>query len=449
MINKHYYQKKNIVMIGLGLFIGIALVLLCYAGISKAIPKSQTSDISTCDIKLYKTDLEHINKGDHSEVYEQTTIHITGSDGDKWDDYRAEIRGRGNYSWFLDKKGYQIKLSEETELLGMGAADTWTLIANHGDASLLRNIYALELGKQIGIAAYSEGEFIDLWIDDEYLGNYIICSKPKIGQCGIDLHDKLGVLVEVDNNYCTDEDVYFHSDTSNADFVCKDMVQVCKSEQAKPSVMREVLKSFEDYVTAFEFVLYADEQDWSEVLKYIDVESFVKFYLIEEFCENPDACRTSMYMYWDGPGDVIHMGPVWDFDLALGNCFTYEEGGDPTADYVDVMSSNDDSWMTWYSKLLELPEFRAAVVECYHDYFQTAVAEANVHLANEVDYISASAERNFTRWPDVLGGNNLFGDYRGHHYEDTWRGEVEVLQSFIDARRTYMDNRYTADFMIN
>ena len=87
-------------------------------------------------------------------------------------------------------------------------------------------------------------------------------------------------------------------------------------------------------MSRFEDLLYAEDKDWDQISSMIDVDSFVAFYLLEEFSENPDSCRTSLYMYQDGPNDVLHMGPVWDFDKALGYAQKKKYGGDPKRDYV-------------------------------------------------------------------------------------------------------------------
>ena len=63
------------------------------------------------------------------------------------------------------------------------------------------------------------------------------------------------------------------------------------------SVAEKSFADFENYVRRFEDLLYAEDKDWDQISSMIDVDSFVAFYLLEEFSENPDSCRTSLYMY--------------------------------------------------------------------------------------------------------------------------------------------------------
>ena len=51
-------------------------------------------------------------------------------------DTDMSMKGRGNTTWGLPKKPYQIKLDSKQDILGMGKAKKWVLLANYGDRSL-------------------------------------------------------------------------------------------------------------------------------------------------------------------------------------------------------------------------------------------------------------------------------------------------------------------------
>ena len=91
------------------------------------------------------------------------------------------IKGRGNSTWTADKKPYNIKFSKKTDVLGMGKASKWSLLANHFDASLLRNSVALDLAKAFGLPFTSEYRMADLYANGEYQGNYIIVESVEVG----------------------------------------------------------------------------------------------------------------------------------------------------------------------------------------------------------------------------------------------------------------------------
>ena len=129
----------------------------------------------------------------------------------------VEMKGRGNSSWNrYDKKGYQIKFSSKTSVLGMPAAKKWILVPSAGDGSLMRNKIAYELAGSAGSLAYTtEGRFVDLWVSGEYRGLYLITEKVEIGSSRLNLKDDKGVLIELDNLMYYTEPVYYQSPVSH------------------------------------------------------------------------------------------------------------------------------------------------------------------------------------------------------------------------------------------
>ena len=81
------------------------------------------------------------------------------------------------------------------------------------------------------------------------------------------------------------------------------------------------LEKIKSYVIQTENVLYGDEFDDPNTgySKYIDIDSFVDWYLINEISKNNDAIFfSSVYMNYV-QGGKLKMGPIWDFDIAFGN----------------------------------------------------------------------------------------------------------------------------------
>ena len=101
----------------------------------------------------------------------------------------SEIKGRGNATWGYRKKPYQIKLSAKTAILGMDKAKTWILLANYTDQSALHNALAFELGGDLGVPYNIEYNFVNLYIDGEYRGLYMICEKVQVDDERVDITD--------------------------------------------------------------------------------------------------------------------------------------------------------------------------------------------------------------------------------------------------------------------
>lgn len=399
--------------------------------------KVATSNLDSMSISLNGTTLNQINSGKKTERYQGNTLNISSNDYNDFND-TIELKGRGNASWKFPKRGYQIKLSDKKSLLGMNKAKTWVLIANYGDASLARNKLTQELAKDMGCIYYSNSKYIDLWIDGEYLGIYTLCEKVQVAKNRVDLKNNDGLLVEMDNNYYEDEDYYFQSDYSKGHFVLKDS----KADDAGStnSVTKSSFNQFKTYLNNFEKELYAKNKDWNKISKMIDVDSFIKYYFLNEFTENADGCRSSMFMYQDGKNDVIHLGPVWDFDLALGNCFSEAYGGLTNVDYMMNANKYSEHSIDWFHQLFKIPEFKKRAREIYTQSIQKVLNEKDSIINDCYNSLTKSAYYNFNKWK-ILGKENAFESYRGHVYLNSFKEEVDYMKTWSTNRLNYLNTK--------
>src|SRR6478735_9215406 len=244
------------------------------------------------------------------------------------------IKGHGNFTWTLDKKSYQLKFDKKTAVLGMLPGKTWILIANRADASLMRNKATLDLARQFGMFATPDSRFVDLVVDGKDLGSYLLTDKvtvTKFDATKPDNHVALtstqGVLVEMDAHYGAADPFHFTSAKSKSIFTLKDSYVGFKND---PGVVLDAdtqagWNDVQSTINTLEGLLYARNPDWTKISALIDVDSFVKY---------PDVALSSVFFYKDGPTDKLHAGPVWDYDISLGNYATTNRGGNPTEDYV-------------------------------------------------------------------------------------------------------------------
>ena len=308
------------------LLINAILIFICAGLITRDSSEDPEMDLPAIHISLNDCTLEEIHDGATGIPYEGNTLDL---DGKEYTNVR--VKGRGNSSWKMPRRSYQIKLPSRDSVLGMPPAKKWLLIANYADASMMRNKLMYDLAGQMMDFA-PQAKFADVWIDGDYRGVCLVCQRIATGKTSLKLKSEQGILAEIDTFYWHDADSYFKSNYSPAVFTLKD--SPADDMEKEDSLARKSFSDFEDYVRRFEDLLYAEEKDWEQISSMMDVDSFVAFYLLEEFSENPDSCRTSLYMYQDGPDDVLHMGPVWDFDKALGYAQKGKYGGDPERDYV-------------------------------------------------------------------------------------------------------------------
>ena len=415
------------------LLINAILIFICAGLITRDSSEDPEMDLPAIHISLNDCTLEEIHDGATGIPYEGNTLDL---DGKEYTNVR--VKGRGNSSWKMPRRSYQIKLPSRDSVLGMPPAKKWLLISNYADASLMRNKLMYDLAAQIMDFA-PQSEFADLWIDGDYQGVYLVCQRIATGKTSLNLKSEQGILAEIDTFYWHDTDSYFKSNYSPAVFTLKD--SPTDDMKKEDSLTRKSFSDFEDYVRRFEDLLYAEEKDWEQISSMMDVDSFVAFYLLEEFSENPDSCRTSLYMYQDGPDDVLHMGPVWDFDKALGYAQKGKYGGDPERDYVsniqEYMGTENDC--TWYTELMKIPEFQDAVQEYYQTIARDVFLSSGQLIEDYRHRIAKSAEYTESIWPVAEIAENC-----GHDpvQFSTWDESVDYLDSWIQKRIQYFDQKW-------
>lgn len=124
----------------------------------------------------------------------------------------VEMKGRGNSTWtFYDKKGYQIKFDKKTAVMGMGKAKKWVLLANAGDDSMMRTQLIYDMASGLDMGYVPTFRYVDLWVDGEYRGTYMLGEKAEIGSSRLNLSEDTGALYEHDEVFYQEEDYWLYS----------------------------------------------------------------------------------------------------------------------------------------------------------------------------------------------------------------------------------------------
>ena len=285
---------------------------------------------------------------DSKEDYIQGDTSIDGGrDFDDLAQVEMKIRGRGNSTWVKHpKKPFQMKLADKAEFLGMPNDKKWLFLAEYSDKTMLRNKISFEMGYISNLDWTPQGRFAEVYINDEYNGTYNITQKVEESDNRVALGDT-GYLLELDQLSRLDfDDVYFESTVTD-----KFMVNIKEPNvdlnSAEYLYIKELIGDFESAMFGSSFL-----SNTEGYVKYIDVDSFVDWYLISEITKNVDSMFFSSMFLNVMPGEKIKMGPLWDFDLSFGN-----------VDYAD--SRYAEGWWVkyhpWYERLFQDPDFVAKV----------------------------------------------------------------------------------------
>lgn len=366
------------------------------------------------NIQLNGVSLDTVNSGDKSIKYKGNTVSLyDGTSGESVVQSNVELKGHGNSTWGKPQKPYQIKFEKKTSLLGMPKAKKYLLIANYIDPALVRNKAAQDIAAAIGLG-HADYRFVNLYVDGQYVGNYMLSQKVEISSVMVDLNAEDGIIAEVDIHPSAD-DYTFRSGVTNALMSLKDSVS--EDEAVYKAACAAFLKDYE------QFERDAKAGNWEAVQQEIDVDSFVKYYIVSEVSENPDAQRTSFYIYRDGAGDVLHTGPAWDYDYAFGNYIgsQYNHVNLPGI-YLDPRVQ-DENGSHVLSYLMDIPEFRDRVEDFWASEGRQAVLNEIDELQHFKSTLRSSFVANASRW-----GKTQDID-----------GAVGSLTSWMSARVSYLD----------
>lgn len=340
----------------------------------------------------------------------------------------ADIRGRGNSTWqYFDKKAYKLKFTVKTDLFGMGAAKKWVLLANALDETMMRNYIAFSLGKMLGLEYTSDFQFVNVFLNNEYKGVYLLCEQVQEGEARVNINSSkngkadTGYLIEGINNPTPVDYKTFTlgsvdgnqlGDEGRFTFIIKspELAQ-CTDEQ------RSFIK---DYVKNTNEAIF--KKDWNKIQQYIDVNSFVNMFLLDEIMLNQDM-GFSFYMY-KKQGGKLYMGPMWDFDQACGSS---SHGG---SGYKGWYAGSE---LEWFTSLIEIPQFRELVAKRYKE------KKSQIHgLLDTIDNTVNKYSYDFAMSNYVF---NTFGK------RDRWRtmSEIAALKTYkehIIYLKTWLTNRF-------
>ncbi len=352
------------------------------------------------------------------------------------------VHARGNSSRFFDKLGYRIKLVDKDgnnnpqSLLGMDAHHEWALHGPYLDKSLIRNYMIYNISGEIMEYAPNV-RFCELVINGEYQGVYVLTELIAAGKDGtrlnlsVDAKDNTytGYLLRLDR-YDNSEYDWLNSLTTYT--LRNDPDLKLEIEFPGQNKINDTLKeSINSDFSKFEKSLYSYDYNNKKYgyTNYIDVDSFVSYYLINEFTVNYDAGSFSTYIYKDTSGKYKMC--VWDFN---NSCDNYQEISLMSVQHFEIQKK------LWFGMLMKDEYFVKKVVSKYKELRKTYFSEEyiNNYIDSVLDYLGPAIERNFEKWGYSFNDNTLLipAERNIHSFDDA----IVQLKSFFKARGAWMDD---------
>ena len=366
------------------------------------------------------------------------------------------IKGRGNTTWLMDKKGYAIKFDKKQSLFGLPAAKKWCIIANYADKTLLRNVYASLLAKNIFNAEWNPSfRPVEVVWNGVYQGNYILCERNTVSAGRVDVQDISdysednigsgdfvdkngdelvdlfdgGFILEIDG--WRDSPFWFESEKAKAPVALKDPDEV--SEYIQEHV-RTIVQTAENFLYAENFKDTTD--GWR---KFFDEKSVIDWFFVNEIARNHDAKDfSSIYKFYSPADGKLHYGPIWDFDVGFGN-----DGDGEVAAVTGWYVKNG----FWTIRMFEDSLFVHNVIERWNEQKEALNASVQDMFLSLASSDSVSAECNFMKW-DILG-KKVHTNSAGYEERLTYKSEVDYMKTWVEERIAWIDNALKNSFFIS
>ncbi len=386
------------------------------------------------------------------QTYVQTEFYVGGGDksvcwygGVTPQKVTGQIKGRGNTSWEHPKKNYTLELDKEFAVFDMHKSRHWVLNGNYEDQSLMRNTIAAQVSEAVGCAYTMQVRPVDLWLNGQYWGTYDVIEKIEIEKERVNIArfaankapNQVGYLLEFDRHvtepqhydqskvvrrgeayYNTKADeLYFEARPgSNYWITVKDPNPDEMKDTHIAYIMDVVGKAYDAVKT----------RDYNQMNKYMDVESFVKWFVVEEFMNNVDAAmHSSVYMTLDA-GGKLRLGPVWDFDRSSGNC-----------SYMPAnMATLYEKQTGWFPDIFGNATARSMLKKEWTA-FSGKWSSIDAKMTSMTNMLEKSQEFNFEKWDTF--GEKLY-DYMPDEVTSAFshQAQVDVLRRHLRNRQSFL-----------
>lgn len=376
-----------------------------------------------------------IHTKDNEEPYDkeheiECFIQVVSQNGKSLLSDSATIRERGNYSRNFPKKPYRIRFAHKQFVAGSPAkAKKWCLINNYGDKTLMRNLLGFQISKTVGLPYTPYCTCVDVMLNGEYKGCYHLADQIEIYKGRVDIKEMENTDNEgeaLTGGYLFEADGYAGNEPGNT-FTSASGIPITIKSPKMDDISIQQRSYIENYFNLL-------EADWQQ---YLDLETFLKYFIIGELCGNTDA-YWSTFMYKNRGDKFIYTGPVWDFDIAFENDNrVYPINTKP--DYLYHYSVYQAGTIrNFVDKILSNASAKEQLKTQYASARNNGLSAEQIgnYLDEQEAWLQQSQRLNFIRWPIM----NQYVHINPHLW-GSYEAEVDHVRTFIKERFAWMDNK--------
>lgn len=366
------------------------------------------------------------------------------------------ISGRGNSTWLFKKKPFNIKLEKATKLFGMSNSKKWCLMANAWDYSYMNNSLAYDMSDYVGLKYTPQVAYVDVYFNGEYWGLYLLSEAIEVNSDRIDIidlekenikanggvdldlaetfdrGDARGVVldsnpIDISGGYVLERDYRTSELFENGRVFPTSWFETTNGTPIGVKSPKHATEAEITYIMELtehmEEAILSDDGFSSEgkyYTEYIDLESWVKWYLVGEISYDMDkgATNTNFYKYNSDISDKFFMGPAWDYDCRWGGTVEYT-----TPEALGKLGYYFGA--AWFKALYSKEEFYNEICRYWPVYKKYLLEEAPTKMDNWKELIRPSVSMDIIRW------NN-----RDYDLDE----EVDFLKVWIQRRIRFLSS---------
>ena len=376
----------------------------------------QSKNVATMYIDTATGRMNRIHEDKNYEESASLLLYTSVGTLDFQDEFTV-LKGRGNATWDYDKRPYSLTLSGNGNLLEMGSATNWVLLANAYDETNLNNKLVLDLASRVGLPWAPESRWVDLYLNGEYNGLYLLTEKVEVHDNRLSIDTNFGdFLCKIDLNA--------RWDTLQNPFLTETgrTIEISSPETFTKSEQVEI----ERLVNQMEQEILSGTDLRSSTI--INLDSWVRRYLVDEISGNIDSDLASSYFYYhDG---VFYAGPVWDYDKAFGN---EERNQEPCSFVAKNAYKSDTYYSPYYSALYTNESFYNRMLDIFRTEFVPILQRMiNDEIAAQSDFISKASKSNSIRWRSMFDMLQSWPQDAVHTQED--------LREYLSQRINFLNS---------
>lgn len=450
----------------------------------KTVHVMQGSEICALFITTQTGNLKKIEAS--TSVKEPGTLFLLNADGSvNYDGELTYVKTRGNTAPTLPKKNYGIKLAKGTDIQGMGKAKKWVLVGAYRDHSLLRSQIVFNMAGYVGLPYTPDCVQAEAYFNGNYYGTYLLTEKVEINNNRIDIRSLEDANKEANTEDVSSFKMVGPKKSTKGEFkayqlasnpeditggylieyenyrqrynyepsaytTMKGKIMVIKEPEYASVAEMEYISAF---MQGFENAIFADDgvdpQTKKRYDEFVDFDSLVLKYMLEEVSMNVDANASSQYYFKpsDSESKVAFAGPCWDYDMSFA-CYSVREFQDRFLNPEAILHTKTSAGNYWWGQMYRKSEFFEGICKAWAEKYLPAM---NILLGEEKDpegrlrsveeyrqAVEKSAVMNFTRWPIVTNHGKKNTKRTGLTFEDN----ITYLSQIIKTRRDYLNTKW-------